>query len=51
MLEGLLVRGDAPPWNALPAPVLVYPALMVHRVDGLERVCTCSCEIRMPCST
>ena len=36
MLECLLVRGDAPPWNALPPPVLVHPALMVHRVDGLE---------------
>ncbi len=36
MLECLMVRGDAPPWNALPDPILVHPALMVHRVDGLE---------------
>jgi SagB-type dehydrogenase family enzyme len=36
MLECLLVRGNAPPWNALPPSVLVHPALMVHRVAGLE---------------
>jgi SagB-type dehydrogenase family enzyme len=36
MLECLLVRGDVPPWNALPTPVLVHPAIMVHRVDGME---------------
>jgi SagB-type dehydrogenase family enzyme len=36
MLECLMVRGDAPPWNALPDPVLVHLALMVHRVDNLE---------------
>ncbi len=36
MLECLMVRGDAPPWNALPNPVLVHLALMLHRVDGLE---------------
>jgi len=36
MLECLMPRRDAPPWNALPRPVLVHPALMVHRVDGLE---------------
>jgi nitroreductase len=35
MLECLLVRHDTPPWNALPSVVLVHPALMVHRVDGL----------------
>jgi hypothetical protein len=36
MLECLMMRRDAPPWNALPHPALVHPALMVHRVDGLE---------------
>lgn len=36
MLDCLMTRRDAPPWNALPHPVLVHPALMVHRVDGLE---------------
>jgi hypothetical protein len=36
MLESLMLRLDAPPWNASPHPVLVHPALMVHRVDGLE---------------
>jgi SagB-type dehydrogenase family enzyme len=36
MLESLLARRDTPPWNALPSPVLVHPALMVHRVEGLE---------------
>ena len=36
MLECLMPRRDAPPWNALPHSALVHPALMVHRVDGLE---------------
>ena len=36
MLDCLMVRRDAPPWNALPHPILVHPALMVHRVDGLD---------------
>ncbi len=36
MLECLLVHAAAPPWNAWPAPALVHPALMVHRVDGLD---------------
>jgi len=36
MLDCLLVRGDFPPWNALATPVRVDPALMIHRVDGLE---------------
>jgi SagB-type dehydrogenase family enzyme len=36
MLECLMVRRDTPPWNALASPSLVHPALMVHRVDGLE---------------
>jgi nitroreductase len=36
MLDCLLVRRDVPPWNALTAPVRVHPALMVHRVEGLE---------------
>lgn len=37
MLECLIVRRDTPPWNALATPALVHPALMVHRVQGLER--------------
>ena len=37
MLECLLARCNTPPWNALPSASLVHPALMVHRVDGLER--------------
>ncbi len=36
MLECLLPRRDAPPWNALPTPVRVHPALMVHRVNELD---------------
>lgn len=36
ILECLLVRRDVPPWNALASPVRVHPALMVHRVDGIE---------------
>jgi SagB-type dehydrogenase family enzyme len=36
MLACLMPRADAPPWNALPTPPLVHPAMMVHRVDGLE---------------
>lgn len=36
MLECLMVRRNVPPWNALPAPVRVHAALMVHRVDGLD---------------
>jgi SagB-type dehydrogenase family enzyme len=36
MLECLLTRRATPPWNALPSAVLVHPALMVHRVDGLQ---------------
>jgi SagB-type dehydrogenase family enzyme len=36
MLDCLLCRSDTPPWNALTAPVHVHPALMVHRVHGLE---------------
>jgi nitroreductase len=36
MLACLMPRTDAPPWNALPTPPLVHPAMMVHRVDGLE---------------
>ena len=36
MLECLMVRQDTPPWNALPAPIRVHPALMVHRVADLE---------------
>src|SRR5207249_7405675 len=36
MLDCLMVRRDAPPWNALPHPILVHPALMVHCVLGLD---------------
>jgi len=36
MLECLMRRRDAPPWNALHDPMQVHLALMVHRVDGLE---------------
>ncbi|MEO8741042.1 MAG: hypothetical protein ABI537_15240 [Casimicrobiaceae bacterium] len=36
IFECLLPRRDTAPWNALPSAVLVHPALMVHRVDGLE---------------
>jgi SagB-type dehydrogenase family enzyme len=36
MLECLLPRSDTPPWNALPTPVRVHPALMVHRVGDLD---------------
>jgi SagB-type dehydrogenase family enzyme len=36
MLACLMPRADAPPWNALPTPPRVHPAMMVHRVDGLE---------------
>ena len=36
MLECLLPRSHAPPWNALPTTVRVHPALMVHRVDDLD---------------
>ena len=36
MLACLLPRADTPPWNALPTPPLVHPAMMVHRVEGLE---------------
>jgi nitroreductase len=36
MLECLMVRHDTPPWNALASPILVHPALMVHRVADLE---------------
>jgi SagB-type dehydrogenase family enzyme len=36
MLECLMPRTDTPPWNGLASSALVHPALMVHRVDGLE---------------
>ena len=36
MLDCLLTRCATPPWNTLPSTVLVHPALMVHRVDGLQ---------------
>ena len=36
MLACLIPRTNAPPWNALPTPPLVHPAMMVHRVEGLE---------------
>jgi SagB-type dehydrogenase family enzyme len=36
MLEGLMPRANTPPWNALASTALVHPAMMVHRVEGLE---------------
>ena len=36
MLDATLPRPGAPPWSAWPWPAAVHPALMVHRVDGLE---------------
>lgn len=36
MLECLMPRPGAPPWNALASPARVHPAFMLHRVDGLE---------------
>jgi SagB-type dehydrogenase family enzyme len=36
MLACLMPRANTPPWNALPTPPLVHPAMLVHRVDGLE---------------
>jgi SagB-type dehydrogenase family enzyme len=36
MLACLMPRIHAPPWNALPTRPLVHPAMMVHRVDGLQ---------------
>lgn len=36
MLEPLLPRAGAPPWNAWPCPARVHLALFVHRVEGLE---------------
>lgn len=35
MLDALMVRENAPPWNALAGAPLVHAALMVHRVAGL----------------
>lgn len=35
MLAGLMPSA-APPWNAWPREPQVHPALLVHRVDGLE---------------
>ena len=36
MLECLMPRANTPPWNALATTALVHPAMMVHRVEGLE---------------
>jgi SagB-type dehydrogenase family enzyme len=36
MLDATLPRSIAPPWCAWPWAAAVHPAIMVHRVDGLE---------------
>ena len=36
MLDATLPRTNAPPWSAWPWAAAVHPAIMVHRVDGLE---------------
>ena len=36
MLDALMVRENIPPWNLLASRPLVHPALMVHRVVGLD---------------
>jgi SagB-type dehydrogenase family enzyme len=36
MLDRLLPRPGAPPWDAVPWAPRVHPLLFVHRVDGLE---------------
>jgi SagB-type dehydrogenase family enzyme len=36
MLDCLMPRANTPPWNALASTPLVHPAMMVHRVEGLE---------------
>lgn len=36
MLECLVPRAGAPPWNVLATPPLVHPAFLVHRVEGLD---------------
>ncbi|HSJ97080.1 MAG TPA: nitroreductase, partial [Myxococcota bacterium] len=36
MLDATLPRRAAPPWCAWPWPAAVHPAIMVHRVDGLD---------------
>ncbi len=35
LLDALLPRRQAPPWNALPWPPRVHPLVFVHRVEGL----------------
>lgn len=35
MLDALLPRPGVPPWDALPWPPRVHPAIFVHRVTGL----------------
>ncbi len=35
MLDMLLPRPGVPPWDALPWPPLLHPAVLVHRVTGL----------------
>lgn len=36
MLDATLPRAGAPPWCAWPWPAEVHPAILIHRVDGLD---------------
>jgi SagB-type dehydrogenase family enzyme len=36
MLDATLLRSGVPPWCAWPWAAAVHPAIMVHRVDGLD---------------
>jgi SagB-type dehydrogenase family enzyme len=37
MLDATLPRSGAPPWCAWPWAAEVHPAILIHRVDGLDR--------------